>query len=205
MNLGVVDESRPKTLFPSPLSSGRQIRRLPRQPRTEKLTRLATRMLEKCSDSETLLGPQEGEGMNRSILFGALTAIAAVMTASRSCRRPSSWPWKSKTPPDPALVPLVSSRATSRRHQQSDPPIVTITVNATAPTPDYTELQLTPRMGDPKDLIFAFDAKGRRPRNDDPGHDPGHLHGEYSDAPDRQGRRDRGLRPDELQGVLRDR
>ena len=48
---------------------------------------------------------------------------------------------------------------------KSDPPTVTITVNASAPTPNYSELRLTPRMGDPKDLIFAFDAKGRPPQD----------------------------------------
>jgi hypothetical protein len=48
---------------------------------------------------------------------------------------------------------------------KTDPPIVVITVNGQAPTPNYTELQLTPRIGDPKDLIFAFDAKGRPPQD----------------------------------------
>ncbi len=34
-----------------------------------------------------------------------------------------------------------------------------------APTPGYSELQLTPRMGDPNDRIFAFDARGRAPQD----------------------------------------
>ena len=37
-------------------------------------------------------------------------------------------------------------------------------MSASAPTSDFTELPLTPRVGDPKDLIFAFDAKGRPPQ-----------------------------------------
>jgi len=34
-------------------------------------------------------------------------------------------------------------------------------VKASAPSPGFSEFQLAPRMGDPKDLIFSFDAKGR--------------------------------------------
>ncbi len=105
--------------------------------------------------------------MNRPVLLGALTAFLAVMTASLPllAADPLPWPWKSKLPPDPALVQLVSVDDVSVVINKSNPPTVAITVNAQAPTPNYTELQLTPRMGDPKDLIFAFDAKGRPPQD----------------------------------------
>ena len=77
---------------------------------------------------------------------------------------PLPWPWKSKTPPDPALVELSQRRRRHGHHRQVEP-IVTITVKAHAPSPDYTELQLTPRVGDPNDRIFAFDARGRAPQD----------------------------------------
>jgi hypothetical protein len=105
--------------------------------------------------------------MNRPVLLGTLAASLAVLTASFSllAAEPLPWPWKSKLPPDPALVELVSVDDVSVVINKSDPPTVGITVNAQAPTPNYTELQLTPRMGDPKDLIFSFDAKGRPPQD----------------------------------------
>ena len=77
---------------------------------------------------------------------------------------------------------------------KSDPPPVTINVFASAPTPNYTELQLTPRVGDPNDLIFAFDAKGRPPQDfTTQVVTPVTFTADYSDAPIEQGRRDRGL------------
>ena len=105
--------------------------------------------------------------MNTKALAGALTASLAVMTASLPllAADPLPWPWKSKLPPDPALVELVSIEDVSAVINKSDAPTVSITINASAPTPNYSELQLTPRMGDPKDLIFAFDAKGRPPQD----------------------------------------
>jgi hypothetical protein len=100
-------------------------------------------------------------------LAGTVTASVAVMTLSLPllAADPSPWPWKSKLPPDPALVQLVSIEDVSAVINDTNPPSVTITVNASAPTPNYSELQLTPRIGDPNDLIFAFDAKGRPPQD----------------------------------------
>jgi len=101
--------------------------------------------------------------MTPKALAVALTASLAVMTASLPLMAadPLTWPWKSKLPPDPALVQLVSIEDVSAVVNQTTPPTVSITVNASAPTPNYSELQLAPRIGDPKDTIFAFDAKGR--------------------------------------------
>jgi hypothetical protein len=78
---------------------------------------------------------------------------------------PLIWPWKDKMPPDPALAILTSVESVSVAINKSDPPTVSIKVSATAPTPGFTELQLTPRIGDPKDKIFSFDAKGRPPQD----------------------------------------
>jgi hypothetical protein len=102
--------------------------------------------------------------MKRPILIGALTAFAA-LAASPLAAETHLWPWKDKTPPDPALVTLSSVKGVTASISQSDKPILTITVEAAAPAPGYSELQLTPRIGDPKDLIFAFDAKGRPPQD----------------------------------------
>ena len=105
--------------------------------------------------------------MKRSILVGAVIAAAAVLTASLPllAADPQPWPWKSKLPPDPALVQLASVEDVSVVINKSNPPTVAITVSASAATPGFSELQLTPRMGDPKDLVFAFDAKGRPPQD----------------------------------------
>ena len=105
--------------------------------------------------------------MNHPALLGA--AIAAFSIASGGgplfAADPAPWPWKSKLPPDPALVVLTSVEDVTAAINKTDPPTVTITVNASAPTADFSELQLAPRIGDPKDLIFAFDAKGRPPQD----------------------------------------
>ena len=105
--------------------------------------------------------------MNRPVLLGALIAACGIVSATTSLVGADAqpWPWKSKLPPDPALVVLTSVDDVTAAINKSDPPTLTITVNASAPTPNYSELQLTPRMGDPKDLIFAFDAKGRPPQD----------------------------------------
>lgn len=97
--------------------------------------------------------------MKRLVLIVALTACAFAATPLTAETR--LWPWKDKTPPDPALVTLSSIESVTASISQSEPPVLTITMEASAPAPGYSELQLTPRIGDPKDLVFAFDAKGR--------------------------------------------
>ncbi|HKA64886.1 MAG TPA: hypothetical protein VKD00_04060 [Methyloceanibacter sp.] len=94
--------------------------------------------------------------------FHALLAvIALVVAAPVFAAAPQPWPWKSKAPPDPALATLshiddVTASAAAGT--------VSVAVNAMAPAPGYTELQLVSRMGDPNDRIFAFDARGRPPQ-----------------------------------------
>jgi hypothetical protein len=103
--------------------------------------------------------------MNRVKLVGTLAAIAILTGTLPLLAAPLTWPWKDKIPPDPALVQLSSVENVTAAINKSDPPTVTITVSASAPTPNFTELQLTPRVGDPNDLVFAFDAKGRPPQD----------------------------------------
>ena len=105
--------------------------------------------------------------MNRPVLLGALVAAFGLASGTTLLLAADTqpWPWKSKLPPDPALVVMTSIQDVTAAINKSDPPTVTITVNALAPTPNYSELQLTPRMGDTKDQIFAFDAKGRPPQD----------------------------------------
>jgi hypothetical protein len=105
--------------------------------------------------------------MKRPFLIGALTASLALAAASLPllAAEPQPWPWKSKLPPDPALAQLTSVQDVTVVINKSNPPTIGITVNASTPTPNFTELQLTPRIGDPKDLIFSFDAKGRPPQD----------------------------------------
>jgi hypothetical protein len=107
--------------------------------------------------------PPREKSMKRPIVIGATVASAAVMIASLPllAAEPETWPWKSKLPPNPALVQLSSIESVSVVINKSDPPTVAITVNASAPSPGFSEFQLAPRMGDPKDLAFSFDAKGR--------------------------------------------
>jgi hypothetical protein len=96
--------------------------------------------------------------------YVALAAVAALVATPLFAADTLPWPWKSKTPLDPALVVLPTVKDVTAT---ADKAILTISVKAEAPTPNYSELQLTPRMGDPKDRIFAFDARGRAPQKSD--------------------------------------
>jgi len=91
-----------------------------------------------------------------------IAALAMLVATPVTAADTLAWPWKSKTPPDPALAML--SKITDLT-ATVDKSIVSIVVKVDAPTPNYSELQLTPRMGDPNDRIFAFDARGRAPQD----------------------------------------
>ncbi|HXG79109.1 MAG TPA: hypothetical protein VNJ31_07225 [Methyloceanibacter sp.] len=118
--------------------------------------------------------------MKRPALFAVLLAASLSPAAAETV----IWPWKDKTPPDPALTMLTSIESVGVAVNKTNPPTVTVTVHATAPTPNFTELQLTPRIGDPKDLIFSFDAKGRPPQDMTiQVLSPVEINVEYSDAP----------------------
>jgi hypothetical protein len=103
--------------------------------------------------------------MKRLIVIGAVSAIAGLAATLPSIAEALVWPWKDKTPADPALVVLTSVDSVTAAINKLDPPTLTINVGATAATPGFTEFQLGPRIGNPEDLVFAFDAKGRPPQD----------------------------------------
>jgi hypothetical protein len=104
--------------------------------------------------------------MHRSIAAGAIAAAAlACASLPLLAADTTVWPWKNKLPPDPALVTLTSVENVHAAINKGDKPTITVTVGATTATPGFTELQLAPRIGDPKDTVFAFDAKGRPPQD----------------------------------------
>ena len=93
----------------------------------------------------------------------ALTACFGLFASVLSLAADTQpWPWKEPKTPDPALALLseVGQLAVTATEGES----LKISVEAQAPTPKFTELQFTPRIGDPKDLIFAFDVRGRPPQ-----------------------------------------
>ncbi len=121
--------------------------------------------------------------MRRLPITLALAAAAVAVSLPLLAADPLPWPWKAKTPPDPALVELSHVDDLSVVIDKSNS-ILTITVKAQAPSPDYSELQLTYRLGDPKDRIFSFDARGRAPQDMAAALlTPVTIESSYSDAP----------------------
>lgn len=88
-----------------------------------------------------------------SLLFASILPVQAA--------KPQTWPWTSKMPPDPALVVLPTVEDVSVSIEGK---LLKISVKATAPQAGFSEFALAPRIGDPKDRIFAFDARGRAPQ-----------------------------------------
>jgi hypothetical protein len=98
-------------------------------------------------------------------LMAVAAAIAIVaLTLPLYAAEAEPWPWKVKTPPDPALSELAQVDSVSVTIDKSNPPILSIKVEAKAPSAGFSEIKLTHRIGDPKDRIFAFDARGRKPQ-----------------------------------------
>ena len=94
--------------------------------------------------------------------FSAMVAAIALFVGTPVFAAASQpWPWKTKAPPDPALATLSHIDGVTASAAEGT---VSVAVKAMAPAPGYTELQLVPRMGDPRDRIFAFDARGRAPQ-----------------------------------------
>ena len=96
--------------------------------------------------------------MHRSLI--ASIAMALLVTPLLAAGA-EPWPWKAKAPVDPALATLSHVDHVTAAIGDS---ILTIAVKAVAPSAGYSELTLTPRLGDPDDRIFAFDARGRAPQ-----------------------------------------
>lgn len=91
------------------------------------------------------------------IAWFAIALLATPLLAAGA----EPWPWKAKAPVDPALATLSHVDDVMAAVEDS---ILTISVKAMAPAAGYSELTLTPRLGDPDDRIFAFDARGRAPQ-----------------------------------------
>ncbi|ODR96386.1 hypothetical protein AUC69_14560 [Methyloceanibacter superfactus] len=104
--------------------------------------------------------------MKSPIAIGALIACTSVFTTlPLLAAETRSWPWKDTAPVDPALALLQKVDSLKAAITDLTPPSLSISVDAMAPTPGFTELKLTPRLGDPNDLIFAFDVRGRPPQD----------------------------------------
>lgn len=124
--------------------------------------------------------------MQRLAKIAAIAScLIAVAGFAAFAAEPQAWPWKTKLPIDPALGLLSRVDAVSVAVSKSEPPIVTVSVKATAPAPNYTDLQLTYRLGDPNDLKFEFDARGRPPQQLPASPQPTSvsIDASYSDAP----------------------
>jgi hypothetical protein len=87
----------------------------------------------------------------------AMVVLATPLLAAET----EPWPWKEKAPVDPALATLSHVEDVTAAIDDS---VLTIAVKAVAPGPGFSGLTLTPRLGDPDDRIFAFDARGRAPQ-----------------------------------------
>lgn len=96
--------------------------------------------------------------MHRFLIALLATAMLATPLLAAGAE---PWPWKSKAPVDPALATLSHVDDVTAAVDGS---ILTISVKAVAPAAGYSEFTLTPRLGDPDDRIFAFDARGRAPQ-----------------------------------------
>ena len=96
--------------------------------------------------------------MRRPLIALSLLAVFATPLLAAETE---PWPWKAKAPVDPALATLSHVDDVTAAIDDS---ILTIAVKAVAPGPGYSALTLTPRLGDPDDRIFAFDARGRAPQ-----------------------------------------
>ena len=96
--------------------------------------------------------------MRRTLIASFAMALLATPLLAAGAE---PWPWKAKAPVDPALATLSHVDDVTAAIDDS---ILTISVKAVAPAARYSEFTLTPRLGDPDDRIFAFDARGRAPQ-----------------------------------------
>jgi hypothetical protein len=104
--------------------------------------------------------------MKRPVTMGTLIACASVFTSlAVLAAETRPWPWIDTAPVDPALAMLQKVDSLKVAITDLKPPRLNILVDAKAPTPGFTEVKLTPRLGDPSDLIFSFDVRGRRPQD----------------------------------------
>jgi hypothetical protein len=123
--------------------------------------------------------------MKRFLTTGFAALIGAIALPVAHAIEAEEWPWKTKAPPDPALALLRSVENLSVKVSEEEPHIVTIAVEATAPRPDFSELQLVYRLGERDDRTFEFDARGRPPlrHTEEETPSPVTIEAAYKDAP----------------------
>jgi hypothetical protein len=121
--------------------------------------------------------------MNRIAMIGSIAAGSMIMSFPLFAADALPWPWKGNAPVDPALSVLNKVEKVTATIGQSEPPILMIEVAAMAPQTGFTDLQLTPRKGDPNDRIFEFDARGRAPQVGEDTETPVSISASYKDAP----------------------
>ena len=121
--------------------------------------------------------------MKTPVAFGALIACVTVFAGLSHAAETQSWPWNDKAPVDPALALLTKIDTLKVAIAELKTPTLSIMVEAQAPTTGFTEVKLTPRIGDPGDRVFAFDVRGRRPQEAAGAPTAVTIDVEYADAP----------------------
>lgn len=101
--------------------------------------------------------------MKSPVAFGALIGCVALLATLANAAETRSWPWNAKAPVDPALALLTKINTFEVKISELKTPTLAILVEADAPTPGFSEIKLTPRIG-MSDGVFAFDVRGRRPQ-----------------------------------------
>lgn len=103
--------------------------------------------------------------MKNPVATGVMITCASLLASTALlAAETKNWPWNDAAPVDPALALLSNVDTLSVEITELKDPTLHIKVEAQAPTPGFTEIKLTPRIGDPNDKIFAFDVRGRRPQ-----------------------------------------
>lgn len=121
--------------------------------------------------------------MKSPIALGALIGCSTLFASLSYTAETRSWPWNDKAPVDPALSLLTQIDTLKVSITELETPTLAILVEAKAPTPEFTEIKLTPRIGSQTTGVFAFDVRGRRPQNAAQVPTPVTIDVEYGDAP----------------------
>jgi hypothetical protein len=101
--------------------------------------------------------------MKSPVAFGASIVCVTVVATLAFAAETRPWPFNDKAPVDPALALLTKIKTFEVSIAELKTPTLSILVEADAPTPGFSEIKLTPRIG-MSDGVFAFDVRGRRPQ-----------------------------------------
>lgn len=120
-----------------------------------------------------------------AVAAAALISLSMIGSAAAAAEKPAQWPFGLIRLPNPALGLLQKIDDVKVAISKTDPKLITITVQATASRPGYTDLTLVDRPGPLDDMTFAFTARGRPPENPSFKPEPTAvtLTGTYKDAP----------------------